>query len=78
MQTSCIKSVHKLLTGLVRTACYKVLEWFWTSRQQLVTRILGISDLLQASSNKTDTVMISAVEQEEGGGGGGWATFNKW
>ena len=51
LQTSCNKSVHKLFTRCIRTACS---EFVGTSLEQ-VTSLMGLSDLLQDCSNKTDT-----------------------
>ena len=56
LQTSCNKSVHKLLTSCVRIACSKLLEH--VTCQQLVTSLMGLSDLLQGCSDNADTFMI--------------------
>ena len=75
LQTSCNKSVHKLLTSYVRTACSKLSEQIYTlglgtqgnkvrtSCSQFVTRLMGLSDLLPRCSNKSDTVMITTLLQ---------------
>jgi hypothetical protein len=52
LQTSCYKSVHKLSTNCVRTACSQLLKQVWS--KLLINLLL---DLLQGCSNKSDTVM---------------------
>jgi hypothetical protein len=51
LQTSSNKSIHKLSTSCVRTACSQLLEQVWN-------KLDALSDLLQDCSNKSDTVMI--------------------
>jgi hypothetical protein len=58
LQTSCYKSVHKLSTSCVRTACSQLLEQVWNELLTTCNKLGGISDLSQGCSNKSDTVMI--------------------
>ena len=55
--TSCYKSVHKLSTSCVRTACSQLLEQAVNNLDR--TSLMALSDLLQGCSNKSDADMIN-------------------
>ena len=58
LKTSCNKSVQKLLTSCVRTACLKLLEKAWNKLLTTCNKLNGLADLLQGCPNKTDTLSI--------------------
>jgi hypothetical protein len=58
-QVACCKSVHKLSTSCVRTACYQLLWQVWNKLlTTCIISLMALSDLLQGCYNKFNKVII--------------------